>query len=42
MDLWVMVNTRAGKQRAREYGEQIREALAREGAVPSLCDTETF
>ena len=42
MDLWVMVNTRAGKQRAREYGEQIREALAREGAVPRLCYTETL
>lgn len=42
MDLWVMVNTRAGKQRAREYGEQIREALAREGAAPRLCYTETL
>ena len=42
MNLWMMVNTRAGRQRSRENGERIRRAFALGGAVPRVAYTATL
>ena len=41
MEAWIMVNTKAGRQRARENGERIRRVFALGGAVTRIAYTDT-
>ena len=41
MEAWIMVNTHAGRQRARQNGEQIRRVFALGGARTRLAYTES-
>ena len=41
MEAWVLVNTHAGRQRARQNGEQIRRVFALGGARTRLAYTES-
>ncbi len=42
MEVWVMVNGRAGRQRGKKYGERIRQAFLRAGVEPRLRYTESL
>ena len=41
MEAWILVNTHAGRQRARQNGEQIRRVFALGGARTRLAYTES-
>ena len=42
MEIWTMINARAGRQRARENGERIRRVFALGGARVKTAYTETL
>lgn len=42
MEIWIMVNARAGRQRSRENGERIRRAFALGGARVRVAYTEAL
>ncbi len=42
MEIWIMVNARAGRQRSRENGERVRRVLALGGAHTRVAYTETL
>ncbi len=42
MNVWIMVNTRAGRQRAREFGTQIEQAFGAHGITPRVEYTQSL
>ena len=41
MEVWILVNNRAGRQHARENGEQVRRVFALGGARARVAYTDT-